>query len=536
MTAPTRMFRAAARLTMAGASLLMGAAAISGAEEGERNVKMSPLHFGVVHEFGMFERGYTSKLGREFNDEWMDHFGAFFTQEAVVNDRLALKAGLGGVFMFPKPEIPGEGFGGSQFKAFYVGPTVAEAMYHFGGVEDSKWSLGGGMFPYKYNPDASNLGEYLFRAIPYPSILQTGGLTAIGGDAAVLQGLRGSFRSGGLSADMLLTTETSIPPLFNGSIALIAGYKALDGLIDLGAGVNFRHILPVSPGKTARESRGNTAVKIGGKWYTGETTYYSKQAEFMKSRYDALMANAAVADKKDTVLYAGRHELERIATLLSTETTAGGWAIPNSNDWVDSAGGKPIAEEQHYTSTGIMGMARMSLDFQKLFAYSGSPQDFRLYGEVAVLGFKNYPVFYEKVAERMPMMAGMNLPTWGWLDRFAVQVEYFNSPNLNNTRKIGSDNWNVPLLPGAGDKIFSENSYNDLTAKDNYAWSILLQKRVWSAFNMSAQVARDHHRTFGDLYWYGSRFDPQEITHRGPGLFNFDDASWYWMFQLGWNI
>lgn len=519
------------------AALTIAAGATAVRSEDGPDLKMSPLRFGAVHEFGLFERGLTFKEVQEFEDEWMDHFGAFFTQEAVLNGHLSLKAGLGGVFMFPKPEAPDEEFGGSQFKAFYVGPTIAEAMYHVGGVESSVFSFGGGMFPYKYNPDATNLGEYLFRSIPYPTVLMTGGLTAIGGNAAVLQGARASLRMGGLSADLLLTTETSIAPLYNGSLALVGGYRIADGLIDIGAGVNFRHLIQVRPSRTARRDRENTEFQVGGKWYSGEERYYSLPAAFLKSRYDAILADTTIIDKQDTTLYAGYHELERIAALVKNDTTGGaGWRIPGTTDWIDPATGR-AAPEQHYSASGILLMGRASVDLKKLIPSDMfSSQDLRIYAEAAVLGLKNYNIHYEKITDRMPIMAGINIPTFGVLDLFAVQMEYFKSPNLNNTYPIGNKNWNIPYLPEASDEVHSKEAYNDLTKEDDYAWSILMQKRFWSALTMSAQIARDHHRTFGNEWFFGSRFDPAEITHRGPGLFDFEKSSWYWMLQLGWNI
>jgi hypothetical protein len=501
------------------------------------DIKMSPLHFGAVHEAGLFERGLTFKEVSEFNDEWMDHFGSFLSQEAVVNDRLVLKAGLGGVFMFPKPEAPDEEFGGSQFKAFYVGPTIAEAMYHFGGVENSMFSLGGGMFPYKYNPDASNLGEYLFRSIPYPTVLQTGGLTAIGGNAAVLQALRASVRAGGFSADMLLSTETSMPPLYNGSLAFVAGYKIMDGLVDLGGGVNFRHLLQVRPSKSAKTDRENTEFKVKGVWYAGEERYYSLPAEFLDGKIQANIADGNAANDGDTVAIAAeRDRLKRLAFLVKNETTAGGWRIPGTTDWIDSSTGR-AASEEHYSSAGTMVMGRIAVDLKKVIPSERcAPADFRIYAEAAVLGLKNYNIYYKKWTDRMPIMFGVNIPTYGVLDLFAVQVEQFKSPNLNNFFPIGNKNWNIPYLPEAQDKVHSRESYNDLTLEDDYAWSILLQKRFWSAFSVSAQIARDHHRTFANEWFFGSRFDPAEMTHRGPGYFDFAKSSWYWMLQLGWNI
>jgi hypothetical protein len=168
------------------------------------------------------------------------------------------------------------------------------------------------------------------------------------------------------------------------------------------------------------------------------------------------------------------------------------------------------------------------MDLKKLMPSSEalSPNDLRIYAEMAVLGVKNYPVYYEKITERMPIMVGINLPTFKWVDLISVQMEYFNSPNLNNTYTMGQKNWALPYLPE--DNLFSEKEWNDLTEKDNFSWSILVRKRVLRSLLFNAQIARDHMRTIGTDWFYGSRFEPNEVLHKS--------SSWYWMFQLAWDI
>lgn len=502
---------------MVAVGLLAGAAL---AEEG-MDVKYSPLHFGGLQELGMIHEGLLGSTPIQLmKDEWIDRFGTFIVQEAVINDRLELKGGIGGIFEWPKPEKTNEEFGGSQYKMFYVGPSVAKAMYHFGGMEGS-FSLGGGMFPFRYNPDANVLGDYLFRSQPYPTSIMTGGnggLTAIGDQFTVLQGFHGNFHAGNLSLDFLGVTETGLPPLYDWSLGVLLGYKIADGLIDVGAGANFKRLIQIKPEKTSVEARENSYFKKNGVWYSGQVANYNNPGTFYTTKARLAYEKNTHADSVLGDAYTAK-AAPYMAIVDSLRSMADG------GTWVDSTG--KIPGSKYYTPAGIMLMARASIDLKKMFnADAFSPEDLRLYGEVAVLGVKDYPVYYEKITERMPMMIGFNFPTFRLLDLLSVQMEYFNSPNLNNTYTIGQKNWSIPYLPE--NDLFSENEWNDLTKKDNVAWSILLRKKVLGALTLNAQVARDHMRTIGTDWFYGARYEPNEILHK--------NSSWYWMFQLGWNL
>ncbi|MBW8887318.1 MAG: hypothetical protein JF616_06100 [Fibrobacteres bacterium] len=501
-------------------ALLIWAALAMGANaEDKPEVKLRPLQFGALQEFGMIRKGLLGSTPiQEMNNEWVDRFGSYFVQEAVVGNNLVLQGGLGGIFEFPKPEKSGEEFGGSQYKLFYIGPSVAKAMYHFGGVEQDWISLGGGMFPFKYNPDANDLGDYLFRSQPYPTSIMTGGnggLTAIGDQTTVLQGFHGHAGLGKLTLDALLTTETGLPPLYDWSLAFLGDLQLGDGLLDIGAGVNFKRLIQIKPEKTRVEDLENSYFKKRGVWFSGDAAYYKNPASFLTSKASEAYAKNTPADSAIGNAYTARsHALSAIVDSLAL-----------GGPWVDSTGHVPGA--QYYTPAGIMLMARASLDLKKLIPGGDfSPSDLRLYAEVAVLGVESYPVYYKKITERMPIMVGFNLPTFKWVDLFSVQFEYFNSPNLNNTYTMGQKNWAVPYLPE--DNLFSGREWNDLTTKDNISWSILMRKRVLGGLTFNAQVARDHMRTIGTDWYYGSRFEPNEILHKS--------SSWYWMFQLAWDI
>ena len=188
---------------------------------------------------------------------------------------------------------------------------------------------------------------------------------------------------------------------------------------------------------------------------------------------------------------------------------------------------------KYYTTSAVLLMARATLDPKKVLALPMmGPQDLKLYFEVDVLGLKNYPVYYEKISERMPIMMGINLPCFRILDLLAVQAEYFNSPWLNNTFSFASGNHervnNTPYLPISNDTVLSRTNYNDMTAKDNWKWSVLAKKTIQNRLTVSFQCARDHLRLPSSKYYYGPQFEPNEVTA-------FKD-SWYWVTQISWGI
>jgi hypothetical protein len=174
-------------------------------------------------------------------------------------------------------------------------------------------------------------------------------------------------------------------------------------------------------------------------------------------------------------------------------------------------------------------MGRASLDIKKLFGSDAfGPSDLKLYSEVAVLGIKNYPIFYDKLSERMPIMVGFNVPTFRFLDLFAIQVEQYKSRWLNNTAQIANGAIPLPVFPANGDSVASKDEWNDLATKDDLKWTVLVQKKLGNFITLSGQVANDHLRLVSARYFYGPQFDHNEVT--------VSKDHWYWMTQISWGI
>jgi hypothetical protein len=338
---------------------------------------------------------------------------------------------------------------------------VSEARLTYAApVGDSKlrWTLG--FFPYNYNPEVRNLGLYLLRGMVYPGVLVSGFEARHVSPGANIFGGWGRYSRGGFTNDLLLISETDTRPYFDLSLADVVSWQAHPAL-QVGAGVNFYRALPrdrslIAPGKNCDNSFSNY-----------------QQVDPSTGSGD----NCAIFDT------------------VSVDTA--GVAV------VDTVTGS-------LQGTKVMG--RFRLDPKLLFGW-GAPfgkQDLVLYGEAAVLGFKDYPKYYENLAERIPVMVGLNLPAFGLLDRLALEVEYYGSKNHSDYGKTETYYaWTPRVVP-----------VNN--ARDDWKWSLYASRVIAGNLRLSGQVANDHLRTFGAPSLGFTTYAEALTTPR----------DWYWMLKL----
>lgn len=514
-----------------GAALLCaGALAAASAEDG--GIQYKPLSISGFMEAGKF---WNPRYGAKppIENDWTDHFGTFVTQSADVNDRLAFDIGLGGIFQYMKSEEINPRWLGTQWKMFFIGPTVADLRW--GSMKDGD-GLGFqfGRFTYKYNPEATNLGEYLFRAAAYPTFLMGGGYAFLGDPMAFLQGARLHWAAGSLAADLILNTETTLPALYDFSVAGLVSYKVGDGLLDLGAGVNLKRILPVRPSKTTPEVAANSHFKRGNQQYVGYTTYYTEQAAFHEAMGKRSPADSAFHNARSAYFKA-------IADSVSNTTDSlDATGNPKTRGWVDPRTGL-VPGSEFYTQKAILAMVRASADLKKVIGSDAfGPNDLRMSLEVNLLGIQNKPVFYEKATDRMPVTFSVNLPGFKVLDLVSLQLEYFNSPWMNGySNLLGNNNKNLPLpsMPTGADTLWNRAAFNDVSKRDNFSWSLLLKKNFAGAAWASMQMARDHSRMVSKDFWTGGGLEPTEVlgeeTTWGKLWF---DKNWYLVAQVGFGI
>jgi hypothetical protein len=452
--------------------MLASCLAVSTVRGQDDDVTVKPLSVGSVIDVGQIVQGRG-----DFNGVPIQRTTVWLQQAISIGPRLDVRAGLGSIFWYKSPpEQPGSGEAG-RFKTlpkFGVGISRADMEYRFSDV-DPMFTLQAGYFPYKYNPDARNLGEYLLRAGAYPGYLSTGGWNLISGGGTMVQGLRlnVSLWGGRFQSDFLLPMEQD-RPYINGDLSptYVASLKPVRGL-ELGAGASCYHCISVKPSHTSPELKPRTDGQ-------SQTSFgYGNGYVIENPNYDA------VADSGPTPIgFAERYD--------------GNNPNANSRYLIDTT--------RFYTFKGVKLMARASLDPKAYVPLPMlGPEDLKVFGEVALLGVENRPFYFEKRTERMPVMFGVNLPTrllgYTYLDVLSFQVEYYNSPFANATRNSDKVNrLTLPIMSGydgggilTDDPNLFDMDHRNVTG-DDWKWSVYAARQVIKGLRLHAQVANDHSR------------------------------------------
>ena len=318
-------------------------------------------------------------------------------------------------------------------KVMQVKPMVpvARARWQFGEPAATSGSIQVGTFNYKYNPDAKNLGEYLYRSGTYPGILWTGeGWLLMNRAGNYSHGLLATVSQlgGALKHNMSLFMETVYYPVGDFSPGYDVSYTSK--WFEFGAGAVFNHYLSLRPSTLSPRQDVNTYAEIRGKTAAGVDTV-------AKGRLDQITA-----------------------PVTPTDTTLTRW-----------------------TFQGVKVMGRVALNLGSLLPEDiRGPEDLRFFAEVALLGVKDYPLFYEKKSERMPIMFGATLPTAKLLDALTIQGELYKSPYSDGSKFIQQS---VPIW---------ETSKQDSIHSDDFKWSIVARKSVNKLINVHMQAACDHFR------------------------------------------
>ena len=357
----------------------------------------------------------------------------------------------------------------------------AQGIFSIAKNESMSLEVAAGLMPYKYNPEVRELGEFLFRSGTYPLYL-TGEFDR---PFARLTGLRGSFNYGnealGAKMDVLVLTERETRPFWDVSIAAVASAHFFK-MIDVGAGVDFAHVIPMDSRLTTPQANVNSYI------------------------------------------------------LDSTEV-------------IDSASGQPTGawnyKYGYYSFKGTKLMLRATIDpFGMIRGKESTLSDIvgknggKIYAEGAIIGLENYPANlsispvsnpygYDKLKEKIPFMAGINIPFWKILDVCALEFEYFPSPNPNSAISIIKDGYPLPFYAfNNREEGYDTGSGNAYVPR--WYWSVYLKKQIVKNFSVVAQVGRDHIRWEMPLIYQTSNYDyedamvkPDEWGWHIKTIFNF---------------
>jgi hypothetical protein len=359
----------------------------------------------------------------------------------------------------------------SRLVKFGPGVGQAQAIYSFGDPESPYARLRFGLFPNKYNQDSRNLGEYLYRSGAYPGYLWTGGWSYLNASSYLAQGLKlelPTFNGSITHYFTLFMERDAIAPIHDFSPGWMMTAKA-GSAFEFGTGVVWQNGLSFNPDRLAPKTANNA---------------YSKRT------------NLPVMGATDS------------ATLDTTQ-------------W------------DYYTFRGFKAMARAAVDLGTLLDLSWTqPRDFSLYTEIALLGIENQPYYYERRSERMPMMAGISIPTFGLLSKLSIEAEYYKSryPNTIYFPFGSQQGLPIPLSSDGGEASpadFSDSAFaadkKKFTA-DDWKWSVYANRKLTEGITLHAQAASDHLRHFN------SEAKPDSKP------FTLTPSDWYYVVRLEFGL
>ncbi len=304
--------------------------------------------------------------------QWLQQTYLDLGVDAIINNRLKIVGALEGEMWQDNPK------GGASSQAYYVWRynstfivDKAYGEYSFGDLSAPWLDITVGHFPYKYNPDVRNLGEYLFRSGTYPAFL----ITNFDEPFAWLTGFKfGSDFAGRLHQDFIVSFSTDLPPYYDASLTYIANLNC-GKLFNVGWGAQWANLISVNEDQTTpKNSDGASQIMyVQG----GDTGYYTFRGIKLMARFDfdpkPLFPNPEIFGKEDCKLYGE-------AAILGLQSYP-------AND----SGGATI----DYTSQ------------------------------------KN-PFGYDTLAQKIPVTLGFNFPTFKFLNVLGTEVEWYGCNYPNN--------------------------------------------------------------------------------------------------------
>lgn len=429
--------------------------------------------------FGQIVRGQVDN--NVLKHQVMNRNAVILEQEATYGESLELKAAFLGILWWPMSVTANS----PEQRTMRVEPRLSEAKvrWNFGAAETGKGLnyLDLGFFPYKYNRDAHDLGEYLYRSGTYPGVLYTSnGFQLLDHAAYDAYGIHSRFSQGNglVTHDFNFFVEPSVAP--TGDITPAYELSLNLPAFQIGVGAAYNRFISFAPSLTTPKQPSNSFVEVDST-ATGAMAYIGP--------FDG--ASSAV-----------KAAISNGSSTLTTKVL------------------------DRWTQRGVKLMGRASLDLGFLIPENlRGPQDLRIFSEVAVLGWENQPFYYEKRSQRMPVMAGVNLPTFRLLDILSFQMEYY-AARFNNIRRLTENSLPIWLpseweVQQADFNASPYSAYNpDHYKRDDWKWSIFAERNLSRLFKAKALVANDHLRL--------PRFDYSQ----NPYTLTQDPKHWYFLLGL----
>jgi hypothetical protein len=304
------------------------------------------------------------------NKLWQQRMVMYLTQDFVFRERLRFLASIECDLRFSI--YPVRQYPATLMPEFYFFPNDVEINYSLGDISKPWLKIALGYFPFKYNEDAKDLGEYLLRSQAYPTIIATDFEFPMTRELGLhLSGIAGNQEIDLLGWDLMLTSETHTYPLLDGTLTGIVSNR-LFNFFEVGAGVSFQRLIPVDDANTTPKVR-NAVPPDGNMFFeqNGDTSRYTFSAT-------KLMGRASI------------NPLRFIPE----------FRIPPY--WI--FGKNPFFGKEDLKIYGEVGV----LGYKDYVAYDSIPDSLGVKHSQKVPDSLNY---YNNIRDRMPVMVGINLPT-----------------------------------------------------------------------------------------------------------------------------
>jgi len=188
----------------------------------------------------------------EFDQKWLADFQAGVLINAPVSTKSVCRLHVMGSLLTPAVEVSTSAKYAEALQKSFTFSLLEASM-------QTNWAVGDndtifnrfGYLPVKYNPEAMNLGEYLFRSNAYPALLISGFEVA---DKVKLAGINTGYRNhssaGTCKVDLYVNTETESYPTFDLSLSALAGFSTPKSFFDMSAGVSMYHFVSFDDKRT----------------------------------------------------------------------------------------------------------------------------------------------------------------------------------------------------------------------------------------------------------------------------------------------
>ncbi|HUI92953.1 MAG TPA: hypothetical protein VLX68_11960 [Chitinivibrionales bacterium] len=465
------------------AGIICLGALLQAASAGETDTTANPVSSGLnalgLHfsgfsssEFGQLEWPHMLSDSCAHQDVMRTYVNFGFNKQ--LGDRFQIQAAIEGKLYyntFPQNEKGGvEGFFlPSMYYAFYF--DRAFSNFYLGDAESPYLQFTLGYFPFKYNPDARDLGEYLYRSGCYPAVLFNQFDFAL----ARLLGLKISSDLGPslfhTHLDLILNASTDMPPFFDLNLGGIATFD-MAKIFNLGVGAMYQSLVPANDGLTSphTETIGTGLASNG-------------------NAYDVVLdSNGGVASAK--------------------YYTAAGLKLMGRFSFDPK---RFFGSPDHFLFIGNEGL--------------------KLFGEAAILGVQSYPSSqdnpygYDTLIHKVPIMLGINLPSFDFgsfsiFDVLSLQFEYYDCKYPNNYQYKDQSLWQpVPVPQGVA---YTTEPFSNYAHDDNLKWAVYAKKTFKNGLFAVAQVACDHIRNESPV---NNFYDSEEVLRT--------KLSWWMVLKLG---